>query len=53
MPEGTAVEASFDEFNLDGGVRYKGMPLIIPERKPTPRKIVARDGEGPEHIYLP
>lgn len=46
VPQGTEVEASFDEFNLDVGVRYKGAPLIIPERKPTPREIIAsEDGE--------
>jgi xanthine permease XanP len=43
MPEGTEVEASFDEFNLDVRVRYKGAPLIIPERKPTPREIIASE----------
>jgi xanthine permease XanP len=46
VPAGTEVEASFDEFNLDVRVRYKGAPLIVPERKPTPREIVAsEDGE--------
>jgi xanthine permease XanP len=43
IPEGTEVEASFDEFNLDVSVRYKGAPLIIPERRPTPREIVASE----------
>lgn len=43
VPEGTEIEASFDEFNLDVRVRYKGMPLIIPERKPTPREIIASE----------
>jgi NCS2 family nucleobase:cation symporter-2 len=43
MPEGTEVEASFDEFNLDVRVRYKGAPLVIPERKPTPREIIASE----------
>ena len=43
VPEGTEVEASFDEFNLDVRVRYKGAPLIIPERKPTPREIIASE----------
>ena len=46
VPEGTEIEASFDEFNLDVRVRYKGAPLMIPERKPTPREIIAsEDGE--------
>jgi xanthine permease XanP len=46
VPEGTEVEASFDEFNLDISVRYKGVPLMISERKPTPREIiVSEDGE--------
>jgi NCS2 family nucleobase:cation symporter-2 len=45
-PGGVEVEASFDEFNLDVRIRYAGAPLIIPERKPTPREIVAsEDGE--------
>jgi xanthine permease XanP len=43
VPEGTEVEASFDEFNLDVHVRYKGAPLIIPDRKPTPREIITSD----------
>lgn len=43
VPEGTEIEASFDEFNLDVRVRYKGAPLIIPDRKPTPREIIASD----------
>jgi len=41
--EGVEVTASFDEFNLDVSVRYKGAPLTIPERKPTPREIIATD----------
>ena len=41
--EGTEIEAAFDEFNLDVRVRYKGVPLIIPERKPTPREIIASE----------
>jgi xanthine permease XanP len=45
-PDGIEVEASFDEFNLDVRVKYLGTPLDIPERKPTPREIVAsEDGE--------
>jgi len=45
-PDGVEVEASFDEFNLDVHVRYAGTPLDIPERKPTPREIMAsEDGE--------
>lgn len=43
IPEGTEIEASFDEFNLDVRIRYKGAPLIIPERKPTPREIIASE----------
>jgi xanthine permease XanP len=43
IPEGTEIEASFDEFNLDVKIRYKGVPLIIPERKPTPREIIASE----------
>jgi NCS2 family nucleobase:cation symporter-2 len=37
---GVEVEASFDEFNLDVRIRYVGVPLTIPERKPTPKEIV-------------
>jgi xanthine permease XanP len=45
-PDGIEVEASFDEFNLNVRVKYLGAPLDIPERKPTPREIVAsEDGE--------
>jgi xanthine permease XanP len=45
-PGGVEVEASFDEFNLDVRIRYIGALLTIPERKPTPREIVAsEDGE--------
>jgi xanthine permease XanP len=43
VPEGTEIEASFDEFNLDVRVRYEGAPVIIPERKPTPREIIASE----------
>jgi xanthine permease XanP len=45
-PGGVEVDASFDEFNLDIRIRYAGTALTIPERKPTPREIVASaDGE--------
>lgn len=43
LPEGTEIAASFDEFNLDVRIRYKGAPLSIPERKPTPREIIASE----------
>jgi xanthine permease XanP len=43
VPEGTEIEATFDEFNLDVRVRYTGTPLMIPERKPTPREIIASE----------
>jgi NCS2 family nucleobase:cation symporter-2 len=43
---GVTIEASFDEFNLDIRIRYAGVPLVIPEQKPTPREIIAEeDGE--------
>jgi xanthine permease XanP len=46
VPDGAEIVTSFDEFNLDVTVRYKGAPLIIPERRPTPREIIAsEDGE--------
>ena len=48
LPEGAEIEAAFDEFNLDVRVRYRGVPLIIPERKPTPREIIA--GEEGERL---
>jgi NCS2 family nucleobase:cation symporter-2 len=35
------IEASFDEFNFDVWIRYPGMPLTIPEVKPSAREIVA------------
>jgi xanthine permease XanP len=45
-PKGVEVDASFDEFNLDVRVRYAGAPLLIPEKKPAPREIMAsKDGE--------
>jgi len=43
LPEGAEIEATFDEFNLDVRVKYTGAPLIIPERKPTPREIIASE----------
>jgi xanthine permease XanP len=43
-PGGVEVEASFDEFNLDIRIRYRGVPLSIPERKPTPREVIANEG---------
>jgi xanthine permease XanP len=42
-PGGVAIEASFDEFNLDVRLRYTGAPLAIPERRPSPREIVASE----------
>ena len=48
VPEGSEIEASFDEFNLDIRVKYEGAPLMIPERKPTPREIIA--GEEGERL---
>ncbi|HZP79078.1 MAG TPA: solute carrier family 23 protein [Pseudolabrys sp.] len=46
VDHGSEVEASFDEFNLDIRIRYAGTPLLIPDRRPTPREIVAsEDGE--------
>ena len=43
LQEGAEIEATFDEFNLDVRVRYEGAPLMIPDRKPTPREIVASE----------
>lgn len=42
-PGGVAVEASFDEFNLDLRMRYKGDPLTIPEKRPSPREILSSE----------
>ena len=42
-PSGVEIDASFDEFNLDVRIRYAGLPLLLPERKPTPREIMASD----------
>jgi NCS2 family nucleobase:cation symporter-2 len=42
-PGGVEVEASFDEFNLDVRARYAGAPLEIPEKRPTPREIIASE----------
>ncbi|VIO72000.1 uracil-xanthine permease family protein [Bradyrhizobium ivorense] len=39
-PGGVEVEASFDEFNLDIRIRYVGVPLTIPDRRPTPKEIL-------------
>ena len=39
-PGGVEIEATFDEFNLDVRVRYKGDPLTIPEQRPSPREIL-------------
>jgi len=35
------LEARFDEFNLDLRVRYSGVPLEFPERRPSAREIMA------------
>jgi xanthine permease XanP len=52
-PGGAEVDASFDEFNLDVRIRYAGPPLSIPERRPTPREIIANDnGEALLAGYL-
>jgi len=53
LSEKTEIEASFDEFNLDIRVRYAGGVLMIPEKRPTPREIVASDeGERLLACYL-
>jgi len=40
---GAEIEASFDEYNLDLLIRYAGAPLLIPEKRPTRREILASD----------
>ena len=37
------AEASFDEFNLDVRVSYDGLPLELPERRPSNEEILASD----------
>jgi NCS2 family nucleobase:cation symporter-2 len=49
----TEIEATFDEFNLNVRVRYPGLPLVIPDTRPSPREIVAsEDGERRLAGYL-
>jgi xanthine permease XanP len=49
-PEGPlALEASFDEFNLDVTVRYRGSLLELPERRPADAEILAGD-EGTRRL---
>jgi NCS2 family nucleobase:cation symporter-2 len=40
---GSEIKASFDEYNLDLWIRYAGVPLLIPEKRPTPREILASE----------
>jgi NCS2 family nucleobase:cation symporter-2 len=40
-PGGIAVEASFDEFNLDLRLHYNGLPPVLPERQPERSEILA------------
>jgi len=42
-PGGVEIEATFDEFNLDLRMRYKGNPVTIPEKRPSPREILSSD----------
>ena len=37
------AEASFDEFNLDVRVSYDGLPLELPERRPSNEEIIASE----------
>src|SRR5262249_36961171 len=40
-PEGlVAVEAHFDEFNLDVRITYRGAPLELPDERPSDREIM-------------
>jgi len=40
------IAASFDEFNLDVSVTYAGIPLELPEKRPTNEEIMtSEDGE--------
>ncbi len=40
---GVEIEASFDEFNLDVRMGYRGNPLILPEKRPSTREILSSD----------
>jgi NCS2 family nucleobase:cation symporter-2 len=52
-PDKIEIEVSFDEFSLDVRVRYPGTILVIPEKRPSPREIVASDeGERLLACYL-
>jgi len=42
-PDGSEIEASFDEYNLDLWIRYAGAPLLIPQKRPTPKEILANE----------
>lgn len=40
-PQGSVeLEAAFDEFNLDVGLRYRGLPLVFPTARPSRREIL-------------
>ena len=43
------LEARFDEFNLDLSVSYEGLPIELPERRPTNEEIMASD-EGARRL---
>jgi NCS2 family nucleobase:cation symporter-2 len=43
------IEARFDEFNLDVRVSYDGLPLELPERRPTNEEIMASE-EGARRL---
>ena len=38
-----AVEAQFDEFNLEVQIAYQGMPLELPDRRPSAKEIIETD----------
>lgn len=44
-----AVEASFDEFNVDVRVSYEGAPLELPDRRPSNEEIIASE-EGERRL---
>jgi NCS2 family nucleobase:cation symporter-2 len=49
-PEGPlAVEARFDEFNLDIRISYAGVPLELPERRPSNEEIMESE-EGQRRL---
>jgi NCS2 family nucleobase:cation symporter-2 len=43
LPGAAVIDASFDEYNLDVRIRYAGPVLVIPERRPSTKQILASE----------